>query len=199
MNTIAFASLLKDPATQVKDAFLFRYTQAALVVEEVADRPPSEFDGRTPFVLPDWWRPTPAHAGTARFRLHPVHRFGSVVWLEKTRRNPFANLITIGRAPNNDIRYPLESLSKLHATLAKSGTRATGGSTAVPIWYVQDHSSRNGTFVNDKALAPGRLHELQDGDQIRFCRELKARFFTAPALYDFVSLVARMAPRDGEG
>src|SRR5688572_32843577 len=119
MNTIAFASLLKDPATQVKDAFLFRYTQAALVVEEVADRPPCDFDGRTPFVLPDWWRPTPAHVA-GRNRPHPVHRFGSIVWLEKTRRNPFANLITVGRAPNNDIRYPLESLSKLHATLMKS-------------------------------------------------------------------------------
>jgi hypothetical protein len=186
VNTIAFASLLKDPVTHARDEFLYRYTTAALVVEEVADRPPNEFDGRTPFVLPEWWRPTPEHVGRKRGGLHPVHRFGSVVWLEKTRRNPFANLITIGRAPNNDIRYPLESLSKLHATLCRSGTR----------WHVQDHSSRNGTFVNDEPLPPGKIQELQDGDQLRFCPELKARFFSAAALFDFLGLVGRMAPRE---
>lgn len=186
MNTTSFASLLKDPATRARDEFLDRYTAAALVVEEVADKRPCDFDGRTPFVLPEWWRPTPAHIGRGRGGLHPLHRYGAIVWLEKTRRNPFANLITVGRAPNNDIRYPLESLSKLHATLARSGPR----------WHIQDHSSRNGTFVNDEALAPGKLRELNDGDQVRFCPELKARFFTAAALFDFVNLVGRMAPRE---
>lgn len=185
MHTTPFAKILLDLAAREKDVFLERYTQAALVVEEVADKPPCDFDGRTPFVLPNWWRPTPAHVGPWRGGIHPLHRYGSIVWLEKTRRNPFENLITVGRAPNNDIRYPLESLSKLHATLCRSGTR----------WHIQDHSSRNGTFVNDEALAPGKLRELADGDQVRFCPELKARFFTAPALFDFVSIVARMAPR----
>src|SRR5581483_12197746 len=134
MNTTTVASLLRDPAAKARDEFLERYTAASLVVEGVADKRPSDFDGRTPFVLPDWWRPTPAHVGVGRGGVHPLHRYGCVVWLEKTRRNPFANLITIGRAPNNDIRYPLESLSKLHATLSFAGEH----------WQIQDHSSRNG-------------------------------------------------------
>ncbi|MEZ0227611.1 MAG: FHA domain-containing protein, partial [Planctomycetota bacterium] len=150
----------------------------------------------TPFLLPDCWRPTPAQVGQGRSRPHPIHRFGRVVWLEKTQRNPFANLITVGRAPNNDIRYPLESLSKLHATFCRSGSKSVAGSAARPRWLVQDHSSKNGTFVNDEPLPPGKVQELKDGDQVRFCRELKARFFTAPALYDFVNLVAKLAPRE---
>jgi len=186
MNTTPFATLLADPVARARDEFLERFGSAALVVEEVADKPPCDFDGRTPFVLPEWWRPTPAHLGGGRGALHPLHRYGNIVWLEKTRRNPFANLITVGRAPNNDIRFPLEALSKLHATLCQSATR----------WHIQDHGSRNGTFVNDEPLAPGRMRALEDGDQIRFCPELRTRFFTASALYDFVRLIDRMIPKD---
>jgi hypothetical protein len=186
MHSIPFVHLMKDHSIKERVAFLERHRTASLVIEEVADRPPSEFDGKTPFVLPNWWRPTPVHPGRKTRAPHPLHRYGSVVWLEKTRRNPFENLITLGRAPNNDIRYPLEALSKLHATFARSGER----------WQVQDNSSRNGTFVNDEPLAPGKFRELKDGDQVRFCPELRARFFSAPALYDFVALVGRMTPRD---
>lgn len=187
MHSTPFAQLLRDTTIREREAFLERHRHAALVVEEVADKVPCDFDGRTPFVLPNWWRPTPTRAGAGAATLHPLHRYGSVVWLEKSRRNPFENLITIGRAPNNDIRYPLESLSKLHATFARSGSR----------WHVQDHSSRHGTILNDEPIAPGKLRPLEDGDELRFSPELRARFFTPAGLFDFIAIVARMAPIDG--
>jgi hypothetical protein len=186
MHALSFAALLRDPSRGDRDSFLERYHDAALVIQEVADRPPSELDGRTPFVLPNWWRPTPVKpaGATAAF---PLHRYGSVVWIEKSRRNPFANLITLGRAPNNDIRYPLEALSKLHATFAVSSER----------WHVQDHSSRNGTFLNDAPLEGGRLYPLADGDELRFGTELKTRFFLPAGLFDFIQIVARMTRAGG--
>jgi hypothetical protein len=186
MHSIPFAQLLKDPAMKDRETFCARFEFPALVVEELGGRPPSEVDGRTPFVLPNWWRPTPQHVGRTAVLSHPLHRYGNVIWLAKSPRNPFQNLITIGRAPNNDIRLPLESLSKLHATFTWSGER----------WQVQDHSSRNGTFLNEERLPPNKTVDIADGDQLRFCPELKTSFFAPGPLYDFVALIGRIAPSE---
>lgn len=102
-----------------------------------------------------------------------------VVWIEKTRRNPFGNIITVGRAPNNDICFALESISKLHATF-----HTTGGK-----WLIQDHASTNGTFVNGERLDPANPRALQDGDCVQVAPDLKTRFFTPAGLYEFLSIL----------
>src|SRR5207248_702880 len=104
-----------------------------------------------------------------------------LVWIEKSQRNPFENLITVGRAPNNDIRFALESVSKLHATLSRSDGN----------WLIQDHASTNGTWVNGERLEPTVLRRLRDGDSIQVAPELRARFFTPAGLFDFVAIFTR--------
>ncbi|HZU96943.1 MAG TPA: FHA domain-containing protein, partial [Planctomycetota bacterium] len=75
-------------------------------------------------------------------------------------------------------------LSSIHATFARSGQR----------WYVQDHFSKNGTVVNGEVLGPGALRRLSDGDTIGFANVLRTRFFGPQGLYDFLSLIHRVAP-----
>ena len=52
--------------------------------------------------------------------------------------NPFALMITFGRAPNNDLRIDLGEVSKFHGYFAQAGEE----------WQVTDAGSTNGTFLN---------------------------------------------------
>jgi hypothetical protein len=96
-----------------------------------------------------------------------VHPDAWVAWLIKSERNPFAGLITIGRARNNDIVIPSESVSKVHAILHPG---AEG-------WRVEDRKSTNGTSLDGTPLEPWEKYLVRDratlilGDQIRttFC------------------------------
>lgn len=97
-------------------------------------------------------------------------------WLKKTERNPFANLITVGRARNNDIVLEHTSVSKLHLNFTRIDDE----------WFVQDGRSKNGTFVNGVRLGAGAKQELSDGDLVGIGGELKARFFSAEPLYMFL-------------
>src|SRR3954454_11773205 len=45
----------------------------------------------------------------------------AIFFLEKSNRNPFGSMITIGRATNNDVVLPLRTVSKMHAYLTQLG------------------------------------------------------------------------------
>ena len=63
--------------------------------------------------------------------------------------------VRIGRAPDCQLLLDAESVSRHHATLHLHGHRCT----------VEDHDSRNGTFLNNQ-----RVHELvvlSEGDELR--------------------------------
>jgi pSer/pThr/pTyr-binding forkhead associated (FHA) protein len=64
--------------------------------------------------------------------------------------------LTIGRDSGNDVRLRDDpTVSRRHAVLQ----RLAAG------WAIHDHSSLNGTFVNDELLTGGR--PLYPGDEIR--------------------------------
>lgn len=52
------------------------------------------------------------------------------------------DVITLGRAPGNDIVVPNEEVSRYHARLTRQGDQ----------WVLQDLESRNGTFVNGQRI-----------------------------------------------
>ena len=52
-------------------------------------------------------------------------------------------LVRVGRASNNDVVVPDESVSGVHATLERRGEE----------WFILDASSRNGTFVRAERIA----------------------------------------------
>lgn len=76
--------------------------------------------------------------------------------------NAFTNMITVGRATNNDIVVPHAAVSKLHAYFALDPGR--------PLALV-DSGSRFGTFVDGARLEPrSERRPLADGARIRFGR-----------------------------
>ncbi|MBI3726634.1 FHA domain-containing protein [bacterium] len=98
-----------------------------------------------------------------------------VLFLAKTKRNPFADMITIGRAPNNDVWLPVGSISKLHAYF----TSSTEG------WKIHDHHSTNGTTIDSNPVPRGGFI-VSDGTQIGL-GDLRATFFTPPGLFRFLA------------
>lgn len=67
---------------------------------------------------------------------------GRLVRVRKRGGNPFAMMITIGRALNNDIHIPGKDISKFHAFLSRDGSN----------WKITDAGSTNGTFVAGEQL-----------------------------------------------
>ena len=59
---------------------------------------------------------------------------------------------------------------------------------------MQDHNSKNGTFVNGERLEAGSLRRLSDGDTLRFGDAIKARFFSPKGLLYFLEIVQRITP-----
>ena len=64
--------------------------------------------------------------------------------------NPYASMITVGRARNNDITIEEMSMSKLHAWI-RVPTADNGGAPPT----ITDAGSRNGTFVNGRLVGEG--------------------------------------------
>lgn len=87
--------------------------------------------------------------------------------------NAFAMMITMGRAPNNDLVIPDGRVSKFHAYFRQVGDR----------WMITDANSTNGTAVNGVQIAPDRSVEVHSGDQLEMAGSLRASFLLPKALY----------------
>lgn len=96
-----------------------------------------------------------------------------VFLVKRTTWAPLEDVITVGRASIQDVSLPLASVSKFHACL----TRLPQG------WRVTDERSANGTFVDDRQLAPGGSQLLREGALVAFGPEVRARFFTPAGLH----------------
>lgn len=101
-----------------------------------------------------------------------------VLFVKKTERNPFQNMVTLGRAQNNDVIVPLSTVSKLHAILAHGPDG----------WTITDQRSTNGTMVDDERLEHPASAPLSDGTVVRFGPDVTAKFFTPPGLFEFLKL-----------
>mgnify|MGYP002636846295 CR=1 FL=1 len=85
----------------------------------------------------------------------PHHR---VISLIKSDRNPFAGMITVGRARNNDVCINSVQVSKIHCFLSqKAGA-----------WHLEDNASSNGTEVNAAQFEGKFSRPLRSGDEINF-------------------------------
>lgn len=100
----------------------------------------------------------------------------AIFFLEKSNRNPFGSMITVGRATNNDVVLPLRTISKMHAYLMQTGAG----------WKITDQHSANGTFVDGLKLPDGQGALLADAAKIGFGNEAQCRFYTPPGLWKLV-------------
>jgi pSer/pThr/pTyr-binding forkhead associated (FHA) protein len=88
---------------------------------------------------------------------------------------PFAlnkKKITIGRDPANDIVIAKDTISSFHATIE----------FANDYFFVEDHRSTNGTFLNKKKIEQNTPVKLKSGDKLAF------------AVYEFRFLMLDQAP-----
>ena len=102
----------------------------------------------------------------------PLDADATVIPLKKTNRNPFASMITLGRANNNDVLFPFNSVSKVHAYL-----------TWTKGWTLTDQRATNGTLVNGAPLPQGGSMPLEDGACISLGPEVLLRFFLPEGFY----------------
>lgn len=91
--------------------------------------------------------------------------------------NSFANMVTIGRAANNDISLRAAGISKFHAYVMVG----PGGSCDLT-----DAKSTFGTWVGERQVTPtdGKV-ELTSGDVLKL-GELKATFYTPGGLFEYL-------------
>ena len=93
--------------------------------------------------------------------------------------NAFAQMITIGRASNNDIIISGAGVSKFHAYLM-----GAPGKTATLI----DGRSTYGTFVRGEKIKPGERVEVRPGDAVKFGM-VSALYLDPPGFWDFLKQV----------
>ncbi|MGE0707799.1 MAG: FHA domain-containing protein [Planctomycetota bacterium] len=108
-------------------------------------------------------------------------RSSRLEWLQKSDRNPFSNLIMIGRARTNDIVLANPGVSKVHATFSQLNGE----------WQVQDGRARNGTYLNGEQLEPGGKRKLEDGDGLGFGGRVVARFLSPASVWSYVQQLRR--------
>jgi len=96
-----------------------------------------------------------------------------VGFLVKRPGNPFPKFVSIGRAPNNDLVFAVESVSKFHGYFTNDGSE----------WALTDYRSTNGTQLNGKKLEPAVATPVKSGDRIRFGTHLCAEFLAPASLH----------------
>src|SRR5579872_7464401 len=98
---------------------------------------------------------TSALAQKGRERIRTGEAF--VCPLAKTGRNSFGNMVTLGRAPNNDIVIAADTVSKLHGYFMQS---------AEGRWRFCDAGSLNGVWLRGERMQPRSSSEIQDEDEV---------------------------------
>jgi pSer/pThr/pTyr-binding forkhead associated (FHA) protein len=96
--------------------------------------------------------------------------------------NSFTTMITLGRAANNDIEVPVDSISKFHGYfLEESGTLS---------WV--DAGSANGSSVDGTPVHAKEKSPLQSGVRLSF-GQVEATLYDSKGLYDYLADGAEQA------
>ncbi|MHC4598831.1 MAG: FHA domain-containing protein [Planctomycetota bacterium] len=108
-----------------------------------------------------------------------------VALVSKSERNEHP-VVTLGRAPLNDIVVPARSVSKFHAFFVED---EKGNMT------LTDAKSSFGTRINKKSIEPEVGHVLASGDSITLAKLANATYLTPEGCYDYMQVIFRLADR----
>lgn len=114
---------------------------------------------------------------TSRMR----HLEAAVTPLRKSSRNSFADMITVGRAANNDIIIPVGSVSKLHGYFLQDKGQ----------WRFCDAGSSNGTVARGARLDARKPVDLADGDEIFLGPDVPVVFMSPLGLHTMVKIFSK--------
>jgi len=133
----------------------------------VVKAPGAHADAPTVFATPPDGAPLTSDTEAMRIDADPgttgyVAPGASVIPLLKSHRNPFAEMVTVGRAGSNDVIIDDHHVSKMHCWFVKPapGRRSP--------WQIRDNSATNGTFLNRTRLAANVPTPIKASDEIRF-------------------------------
>ena len=90
--------------------------------------------------------------------------------------NAFAMMVTVGRAANNDVVIPHESVSKFHAFFQERQG----------LWTYTDADSTNGSIIDGAWLAPLQPAVIPSGATLLLAGKLEGRFLLPEDLYALV-------------
>lgn len=114
-----------------------------------------------------------------------------VVWSDDLREicvrftlDPTAGVVTVGRGEACDILLSSARVSRLHATLEFRQDR----------WWVCDHSSVNGTYLNDKKITEAGI---SPGDRVRFGSTVLKHLASNDAEAEYFSVIRTAMVTDG--
>ncbi len=156
-----------------RDAFLAKHLQPFLVLDQVGGDDPDAESFATVGGFASATRPV------LRSNQVPAQRARAVVIQKRTGSNDFANMITVGRATNNDIALEISSVSKFHAYFTRDARDGR--------WYLHDAGSSNGTWLDGERLAGSHAKApLRDGSSVQLGPDARVRFFQASALLDLI-------------
>jgi hypothetical protein len=122
--------------------------------------------------------------GDSKARAESTASLSLVVFAVRRSDQSASHLITVGRAPDNDVVVPDVSISRFHAFLKEGGAG---------YWVMQDAGSTNGTTVNGHSV-PRQGHgppvELSSGDDVRL-GQVELTFLDGEALVSFALRLER--------
>ncbi|MHC4601170.1 MAG: FHA domain-containing protein [Planctomycetota bacterium] len=101
--------------------------------------------------------------------------------IQKTERNSFGHMITLGRSDNNDVVIDHPSVSKFHAFFTKDAKGER--------YSISDADSRFGTFVEDHRLRPSKAQVLNSGETLAFGKGSKYGFYLPGDFYDYIKVL----------
>lgn len=94
----------------------------------------------------------------------------------KAAGNPFGEMVTVGRAPNNDLVLNDKRVSKYHGYFQ----RCPGG------WLFCDSNSTNGTAVDGSRVSPEEPIRLSSGSKLLFGDTIPTAFLEPAGAYELV-------------
>jgi pSer/pThr/pTyr-binding forkhead associated (FHA) protein len=146
-----------------REEFVARMPELILVGDEAFTKQPSLLKTASMQVI-DWNEPTAVRNAL----LHDKPPGRLVLPLRKVQKI-FPNMVTVGRALNNDLVILDEAVSKLHAYFTRLGSTTVSTATGPTRLGLVDAGSTNGTWINDQRLATEATPvEIKAGMRLKF-------------------------------
>lgn len=110
--------------------------------------------------------------------------------LKKAAANAFAMMITVGRAANNDIVLPYDSISKFHAYFSSTPQG----------WVLTDAKSTNGTYIAGRKVEGDAKEKLELDKfpilELSFSKVVPCKLYTPDSFWDLSrQLLGALSPR----